>query len=225
MCLVAAVTSKEQIQHVLKLVGAFPQTLMSFGWNLQDWISSHLGGTCDKIVHVSLSRIHGCRSVPDTLKAIQRNHSLAESSNFPTIWATHGNFSFFIMMGSFSPWKKNKIKYKSKKKTKHRQVSFPVYLAGHQVQAIGNQMEWKTLWERSLPRPSLLQRGNLDRDHILLIPAVAARPAEREGPWRMIHNQQAKFHGLSMQIPWCAHFAVPKKYARGAAFFCQKNTI
>lgn len=116
MCLVAAVMSKEQIQHVLKLVRAFPQALMSFGWNLQDWISSRLGGTCDKIVHVSLSRIHGRRSVPDTLKAIQRNHSLAESSHFPAIWATCGNFSFFIMMGSFSPLKKNKIKYKSKKK-------------------------------------------------------------------------------------------------------------
>lgn len=160
-----------------------------------------------------LTHLKPSRGITASQKAVISlpSEPLMEISSFSSLWEDS------------PPWKK---KSKTKKKP-HRQVSFPVYLAGHQVQAIGNQMEWKTLWERSLPRPSLLQRGNLDRDHILLIPAVAARPAEQEGPSRLTRNQQAKFHGLSMQIPWCSHYAVPKKClcVLGCLFLSKKTNL
>lgn len=42
--------------------------------------------------------------------------------------------------------------------------------------------------------PRFLQRGSLDRCHILLIPAVEAWLGEQERPSQMIHNHQVKFY-------------------------------
>lgn len=84
MSLFAAVRSKEQIQHVLKSVGTFPETSVPLGSNLQDSISSAFGGTYEKIVYASDSRTHGLssvlkplkpsRGIPAALKAVTSNN-------------------------------------------------------------------------------------------------------------------------------------------------------
>lgn len=121
--LFAAVRSKEQVQHVLKLVEAFPQTWMSSGSYLQGWVPVEPVTKS----YISHSRTHGLSSVPDTLKATQRDPSSTESTHSMSSEPLTA-FSFpFIIMGSCFP------------QTPSDRCRSQCILAGHQFRLFGTK--------------------------------------------------------------------------------------